>query len=161
MKPLSMYCKYAGKPETNLHTHHSGPRSTYIKKLFTAKSQHLTVIRTMSSAPSRLESITDPTSHDVATSHAWNGTLVVLYVTSESNPICVRTTPKVESLAADEKYQAVRFFKMELTPQTAPMIKFGIQNTPIFILLRGKWCETILGADMRRVEQLLDRQLAG
>jgi hypothetical protein len=91
----------------------------------------------------------------------------------------VRTTPKVEALA--EKYQQqtqhsgspcesrnddskgleagqakdVRFYSMPLTPETAPMIKFGVQNTPIFILLGERWCETVLGADLRRVEGLI------
>jgi hypothetical protein len=110
-------------------------------------------------ATSTLKQIKDPNSHDAAISHAQDaGTVVVLYVTSGSNPICVQTTPKIEKLAGNEKYRNVRFFQMEITPETAPMIKFGIQNTPIFILYRQRWCETILGNDLRRLERLLDEQ---
>ena len=113
----------------------------------------------MASSNDRLEQIEDPASHDAAIAHAQHaGTTVVLYVTSGSNPICVQTTPKIQSLARNEKYSDVRFFQMELTPETAPMIKFGIQNTPIFILYRQKWCQTLLGNDLRGLERLLDQQ---
>jgi thioredoxin-like negative regulator of GroEL len=113
----------------------------------------------MSSGTGSLEQVKDPASHDAAIAHAQNsGTVVVLYVTSWSNPICTSTTPKIESLAKNEKYGNVRFFQMELTPETAPMIKFGIQNTPIFILYRQRWCQTILGNDLRTLERLLDEQ---
>ena len=106
-----------------------------------------------------METIKDPASHDAAIAHAQEpNTTVVIYVTSGANPICAQTTPKVKSLMQNDKHQAVRLFQMELTPETAPMIKFGIQNTPIFILYRQRWCQTILGADMRALERLLDEQ---
>lgn len=73
--------------------------------------------------------------------------------------MCVNITPKVEALAANDKYKQVRFFQMELTPETAPMIKFGIQNTPIFIGYRQRWCQTVLGPDMRGLERMLEGQL--
>lgn len=115
----------------------------------------------MASGTKRVEPITDPASHDAAIAHAQEpGVVVVIYVTSGSNPICAQTTPKIKSLASDEKYRDVKFFQMELTPETAPMIKFGIQNTPIFILYRQRWCQTILGADMRALTKLLDEQTA-
>lgn len=114
----------------------------------------------MTSRTRQLEQITDPAAHDAAIAHAQeSGVTVVLYVTSGSNPICVQTTPKIQALAANDKYSRVRFFQMELTPETAPMIKFGIQNTPIFILYRQAWCQTILGADLRGLEELLDTRL--
>jgi hypothetical protein len=108
-----------------------------------------------------LERITNPATHDAAIAKASEpGTIVLIYVTSSSNPICVSTTPKVEALAADEKYKSVRFFQMELTPDTAPMIKFGIQNTPIFIAYKQAWCQTVLGADMRSLHRMLDQQIS-
>lgn len=113
----------------------------------------------MAPETNRIGPITDPASHDAAIAHAQEpGVVVVIYVTSGSNPVCTQTTPKIESLASDEKYMEVKFFQMELTPETAPMIKFGIQNTPIFILYQQKWCQTILGADMRALTKLLDEQ---
>ena len=113
----------------------------------------------MASRTGSIQPITDPASRDAAIAHAQEpGVLVVIYVTSGSNPICTKTTPKIESLASDEKYRGVKFFQMELTPETAPMIKFGIQNTPIFILYRQRWCQTILGADMRALGRVLDEQ---
>jgi hypothetical protein len=103
--------------------------------------------------------ITDPASHDAAIAHAQDpGTVVIIYVTSGSNPICVQTTPKVEKLAQDERFRKYKFYRMELSPTTAPMIKFGIQNTPIFILYRQRWCQTILGNDLRGLEKLLEEQ---
>ena len=116
-------------------------------------------LQIMASGTSQLSQITDHVSHDAAIALAQEpGTVVVIYVSSGSNPICAQTTPKIESLASDEKYRNVKFFQMELTPETAPMIKFGIQNTPIFILYRQRWCQTILGADMRALGRLLDEQ---
>lgn len=46
----------------------------------------------------------------------------------------------------------VQWYQMELTPETTPMIKFGPQNTPIVILMRGRYCETLLG--VRSVEEV-------
>jgi len=43
---------------------------------------------------------------------------------------------------------------MPLTQKTTPMIKFGPQNCPIVVLMRGTYCETLLGIrEMREVEQ--------
>ena len=124
--------------------------------------------------PSNLSPIIDAPSHDAAISHASSTCMVIIYVHSPSNPICTRTTPKIENLAeqystsSTQNQQAkdlnhqtqssekeIRLFSMELTPQTVPMIKFGVQNTPIFICLRESWCETILGADVRRLEGII------
>ena len=116
------------------------------------------------SSPSPLEQITSPATHDRAltlASHLLpNPPVVLIYVTSASNPHCARITPKVEALASDDKYKhKVRFYQMELTPETAPMIKFGIQNTPIFIGYRARWCHTILGPDFRGLVRVLDEQV--
>ena len=127
---------------------------------------------------SPLAQIADPSSHDAAIAQASATCMVVIYVTSPSNPICTRTAPKVEALAEqysksssnesdlpsetqDQGGRGVKFFAMELTPKTAPMIKFGVQNTPIFICLREAWCETILGADMRKLEGMIREFMGG
>jgi thiol-disulfide isomerase/thioredoxin len=104
----------------------------------------------------KLERINSRETHDAAISLAKDrGITVLIYVVSDANPVCRSTTPWLESLAQTPRYSRVRFFYMELTPETAPMIKFGIQNTPIFIFYRNNWCQTVLGADMKSVERLL------
>jgi thiol-disulfide isomerase/thioredoxin len=108
----------------------------------------------------KLERINSRETHDAAISLAKEkGTTVLIYVASDANPICRTTTPKLESLAKNPQYSQVRFFTMGLTPETAPMIKFGIQNTPIFIFYRNDWCQTVLGPDMRSVERLLEQSV--
>jgi hypothetical protein len=119
---------------------------------------------TMTTPPPPLPQITSPQTHTHALSHSSSptGPIVLIYVTSSANPICRRTTPQIQYLAATPKYadnERVKFYQMELTPETAPMIKFGIQNTPIFIAYRGKWCQTVLGPDLVGVERMLDGQL--
>ncbi|KPI45301.1 uncharacterized protein AB675_2447 [Cyphellophora attinorum] len=120
----------------------------------------------MTTYPPTLPQITSPKTHAAALAHSSGlsptGPIVLIYVTSSANPICRRTTPKIQLLAANSKYadgERVKFYQMELTPETAPMIKFGIQNTPIFIAYRGKWCQTVLGPDLVGVERMLDGQL--
>jgi hypothetical protein len=118
----------------------------------------------MTASPAPLPQIISPETHTAALAHSSSptGPIVLIYVTSSANPICRRTTPKIQSLAINPKYaddERVKVYEMELTPETAPMIKFGIQNTPIFIAYRGKWCQTVLGADLVGVERMLDGQL--
>lgn len=101
--------------------------------------------------------ITDRTTHDAAINQGQgtrpeclDGIPTCLYVSSASNPACKAAYPRILGLA--ETYPHVQVHVMELTPETTPMIKFGVQNCPIFIFLQGKYCETILGPDFRRIE---------
>lgn len=79
-----------------------------------------------------------------------------MFVTSFANPICRDAAPKIEQLAKDYDGK-VRFYVMEMTTETTPMLKFGVQNTPVFVIMDGKGkSETLLGADMEGLERKLD-----
>lgn len=92
--------------------------------------------------------------YDTAIARANAGNLVVMAVWSEANPICIATEPKIQRLAAEHK--DAEFYKMHLNSETQPMIKFGVQNTPIFILAQGHWARTVLGANLRMLEDALN-----
>jgi len=91
--------------------------------------------------------------YDAAIARANDGELVVIAVWSEANPICVATEPRIQKLSAE--YKEAEFYKMHLNAQTQPMIKFGVQNTPIFIFAQREWATTVLGANMRMIEDTL------
>jgi hypothetical protein len=119
-----------------------------------------------------LEEISDLPSHDAAIALASSSCLVILFVVSDGNRLCDTTTAKVQGLAT--KYgnlaasstdvratdgpsgaqKGVRTFKLPLTAETTPFIKFGIHNAPLFICLKEGWCETLLGADDRTMQKL-------
>lgn len=131
---------------------------------------------------SQLEEISDLASHDAAIALASSTCLVILFVVSEGNPLCKSTAPKVEALAAKHSFlngsssnktssqshqieqREVRIFKLPLTPKTTPFIKFGIQNTPIFICLKAGSCETLLGGNdknMQKLEDMIQQHMRG
>lgn len=102
-----------------------------------------------------LEQITDRTTHDAAVDLAAdttakpnpNPTPIVIYVTSSSQSTSSALTAAIAKLAAEKEFTGgkVRFFQMEMTKDTTPMIKFGPQNCPLFIFMRGRYCETEYG----------------
>ena len=106
-----------------------------------------------------LERIIDQPSHDAAVNAASRENPIVIYVVSDANPICARTTPKIEDLAKKHAGK-VQFYRMELTQKTQPMIKFSVANTPILIAMNGISCSTLLGGDMRTLEKDIDRMLS-
>lgn len=102
-----------------------------------------------------LEQITDRTTHDAAVDLAAdttakpnpNPTPIVIYVTSSAQSASSTLTAQIAKLAASDEFVngQVRFFQMEMTKDTTPMIKFGPQNCPLFIFMRGRYCETEYG----------------
>jgi len=46
-----------------------------------------------------------------------------------------------------------------LNAETQPMLKFGVQNTPIFVIAQGKWAMTVLGANMRLLEDYIKQRI--
>lgn len=94
-----------------------------------------------------------PEEYDAAIARANTGNLVVIAVWSEANPICIATEPKIQKMAAEHKN--AEFYKLHLNSETQPMIKFGVQNTPIFILAQGQWATTVLGANWRMLDEAL------
>lgn len=49
---------------------------------------------------------------------------------------------------------------MYLNEETQPMMKFSLQNTPIFIMAQDKWAMTVLGANMRMLEDGIKQRIA-
>jgi len=56
------------------------------------------------------------------------------------------------------EYKQAEFRKMLLNGDTQPLMKFGIQNTPIFILAQGEWATTVLGANMKMLEDSIKQR---
>ena len=112
-----------------------------------------------------LDQIVDQRSHDAIVnkkSQVANVPLVIL-VTS-STPRSRTLLPLVVELSRNNEFKqaGVKWYEMQLTEKTAPMIKFGPQNCPIVVLLRGSYCETLLGISgveevERKVGQMVDR----
>jgi len=112
-----------------------------------------------------LEQIIDQESHDKIVNketQAVNVPLVIM-VTS-STPRSESLLPSVVELSRKSEFQraGVKWYEMQLTEKTTPMIKFGPQNCPILVLMRGLYCETLLGVRgvkevENRVQQMLDR----
>lgn len=46
----------------------------------------------------------------------------------------------------------MKWYEMPMIAETTPMIKFGVQNCPVVILMRGTWARTLLG--VRGVEEV-------
>lgn len=106
-----------------------------------------------------LEPIVDQPTHDAAVNAASKSNPIIIYVYSDANPVCQRTTPKIEDLA--QKYAGrIKFYKMELTQKTQPMIKFSVSNTPILITMNGASCATFLGGDVRSLGGEIEKMLS-
>jgi len=113
----------------------------------------------------KLDQITDQESHDAVVNkntQAANVPLVIM-VTS-STPTSKSLLPSVVELSEKDEFQqaGVKWYEMQLTEKTTPMIKFGPQNCPILVLMRGSYCETLLGIRgveevERKVRQMVDR----
>jgi hypothetical protein len=48
---------------------------------------------------------------------------------------------------------------MFLNAETQPMLKFGVQNTPIFVMAQDKWAMTVLGANTRTLEDNIKQRI--
>lgn len=102
-----------------------------------------------------LEQIVDQESHDAIVNkenQAANIPLVI--VVTSSTPSSKTLLPSVVELSKKDEYQqaGVRWYEMQLTEKTTPMIKFGPQNCPIVVLMKGTYCEMLLG--IRGVEEV-------
>lgn len=102
-----------------------------------------------------LEQIVDQESHDAIVNKATQAANIplVILVTS-STPPSKALLPSVIELSRKGEFQqaGVKWYEMQLTEKTTPMIKFGPQNCPIVVLMRGMYCETLLG--IRGVEEV-------
>jgi hypothetical protein len=58
-----------------------------------------------------------------------------------------------------ESYPNIISNKMELDASTSPRIKFGVQNTPIFVVMKGTKASTVLGPNMQALEHAIKAML--
>lgn len=99
--------------------------------------------------------------HDAAVSAA-DKTPTVIYLSNSPLPVCKAFTPKYEDLAAKyaERNVDINFCLMELSSETSPMFKFAPNQLPVLVLMvKGMWCRTIMGANVRELEAGIEELL--
>ena len=102
---------------------------------------------------SGLEQIVDQDSHDAIINKSTQAANVpIVIIVTSSTPASKSLLSSIVQLSKSDDYQqaGVKWYEMQLTQKTTPMIKFGPQNCPIVVLMRGTYCETLLGT--RNVE---------
>lgn len=89
-----------------------------------------------------ITAITNRADFDAATSLATtptsnqpDGAPTVFLITHSPGPSTKAFLPQYEELVQDEKWKHVLFYRMEESPETAPLIKFGPQARPIVMLV--------------------------
>lgn len=100
------------------------------------------------STSSQLEQIPDQETHDSIVnkkSQAANTPLIILITSSTPTSNTLRESVVELSQKQEFVEKGVKWYEMPLTAKTTPMIKFGPQNCPIVVLMRGMFCETLLG----------------
>lgn len=109
----------------------------------------------MGEAADRLPQITDREEHDAIISRENQiANIPILIYVSSSVPRSIAFTPELLELSKKQEFVdgGVKFYEMEMTGKTTPMIKFGPQNCPLVFLFRGLWCRTLLG--IRSIEEV-------
>lgn len=78
---------------------------------------------------------------------------LVMVVTS-STPASKSLFPRIAELSkhADFADANIQWYEMPMIAETTPMIKFGVQNCPVVVLMKGTWARTLLG--IRNVEEV-------
>ena len=108
------------------------------------------------------EQIVDRESHDaIVNKPNQAANIPIVIVVTSSTPGSKTLLPELVVLSKKCPIE-LKWYEMQLTEKTTPMIKFGPQNCPIIILMKGMYCETMLGvrgADEveRKVVAMLDR----
>jgi len=100
------------------------------------------------------EAITNRSEHDAVVQRAEEGSLVVVMIYADSNPACRMTIPGFEKMSEDHGTNA-SFYKMELNATTSAMWKLSVQNTPSFLIMKEAWAQTIVGPNLRMVEEVI------
>ena len=73
----------------------------------------------------------------------------VIYVCNSATPVCKAFTPKYEGIATDYAEKNVRFSLMDFNSATSHMFKFAPNQLPVITLMYGgRWCKTVMGADV-------------
>ncbi|SMR53717.1 unnamed protein product [Zymoseptoria tritici ST99CH_1A5] len=105
---------------------------------------------------SHIVQITDRAEHDQVV-EASKQTPTVIYVSNSSLPVCREHSPKYEELAKGKLGSGVRFAQMEFNTDTSMLFKFAPNQLPVTVLMvRDAWCKTVMGPDMRGLEEALE-----
>lgn len=106
-----------------------------------------------SSSSSPLPQILTRDQHDTIVSRdsQLQNTSLVIIVTS-STPASKSLFPRLVELSRHPDFESVKWYEMPMIAETTPMIKFGVQNCPVVVLMRGEWARTLLG--IRGVEEV-------
>lgn len=113
----------------------------------------------------QFEQIVDKESHDaIVNKPNQAANIPIVIVVTSSTPNSKTLLSDLVQLSQSQSLQSsgLRWYEMELTDRTTPMIKFGPQNCPIVILMKGVYCETLLGVRgvdevERKVMDMLNR----
>lgn len=106
--------------------------------------------------------INDRSTHDEVVSQSKEQPTVI-NVSNSSLPICKKFTPEYSSLA--EKWQpkgpkGIRFCQLDFNHETSMLFKFSPNQLPVTVLMVGdRWCKTVMGANMKRLEDALGELL--
>lgn len=101
----------------------------------------------------QLPQIRDREEHDAIISRENQiANIPILIYVSSSVPRSIAFTPQLLKLSKRPEFVDVKFYEMEMTAKTTPMIKFGPQNCPLVFLFRNLWCKTLLG--IRSIEEV-------
>lgn len=104
--------------------------------------------------------ITDRAEHDAAVAKSETEPTVI-FVCNSSTPVCKAFTPKYEDIAARHADSRVRFYLMEFNNSTSMMFKFAPNQLPVVVFMcRGTWCRTIMGANVKELEDGVRRLVA-
>lgn len=110
----------------------------------------------------QFEQIVDRESHDaIVNKPNQAANIPIVIVVTSSTPRSKTLLPELVELSKKCPIE-LKWYEIQLTEKTTPMIKFGPQNCPIIILMKGMYCETMLGVRganevERKVVAMLDR----
>ena len=76
-------------------------------------------------------------------------TPTVIYVSNSALPTCKTFTPKYESLATE--IEGVRFCQLDFSNETSMMFKFSPNQLPVVVLMRARWCRTLMSPSMKEL----------
>jgi hypothetical protein len=101
--------------------------------------------------------ITTKAEHDAAAEQAYAGTPTLLYVSNNSTPACRKFDPKFQEAA--RQHPNIKFYQMELNPETQPLLKFGPQCMPVVSVIKGNWARMLLGVGLEELEECIRKDL--
>lgn len=105
----------------------------------------------------QFEQITNEKEHDAVVNKATqSANIPIVMIVTSSTPNSKMLLEQLLQLAKHEQFndKGLKWYELPLSVTLSPFIKFGPQNCPIVILMRGSYCETLLGVrDGSEVEQ--------